>query len=1553
MALEPGGYADKLGNRYEGRWIVRQLLRVLNEELRYIECETVGDSERGVDLWIEQPGGVRQAQQCKSRNVSKDNWSVADLAQAGILAGMKKHLDSVPSNEFALVTAISSTLVHDICESARNSSGDPESFFEDQVQAISQKRRRAFSQFCERLGVNHDRVDGRARAFGYLQRFRIEYFPDTSTTREELHSQAGMLVRTDSDRPPSSVVAVLADFAQHNLRKQLDAPAIWDHLKSHGFQPRRLSNDTRIQPAVRELQSRFLESIRCDLIAGDLIHREEANKILESLKEHSGVIVHGAPGQGKSGVLYELAKRFEADDIAYVPFRLDRQEPSNTTRQFGADWDLPESPVICLNAIAVHRPAVLVLDQLDAIRWTSRHSLNALEVCRALVKEVRHLRASGKEISVILACRTYDMQNDPEVAGWLRAEKEKLERMVEVPVGELTTEAVGSVVASAGQNSSELSKRQQDILKSPQHLAMWVRIVKEQGAFEFQNRVQLIREYWAGRMREMGKVGVSEADGNGVLTRLVDFMEENGSVSAPRSLVSDTTILDALCGCGLIRADDRLVTFSHQSYLDYQIATRVVREIYSRERDICAWLGAREQQSLFRREQLRQALCLLADEFPDRFLDAVQAILVSEDIRFHLKHLCLEVVAQVDSPSERLVGYLKDLAGTDEWKEHIIGTVFLRHSSFARHLINDGAIAVWLEAEKWRDSALWLLRSVADVMPDEVTTVLRPYATRDEEWMKRVLNCLSLQAEEDSDAMFELRLKLARRGVFQDYMNWKKLPRRRSLRLLEAVVSAWNPGDISSEGLKRSRRRRSRFESWSTSDMAVLIQAALEVPGETWALFLPHICRLAPQDSQNPEALELWQDGGHAMADGMEGIVHGVVRLAIESGKRLARHNGKDFWERSQSLRSSSSPVVQYILIEAYASLPPDLGDQAISWLLEEESRFNIGSGENEPEWNPAARLIESLSPHCSLDVFRQLEEAIVHYHSPNERRSAEWALPAWKEGYFDDYWGRAQHFLLPSLCLDRCKDETVGLIGVLQRKYERYAQERFVRGMRSKGGFVGSTLPSDSLERISDQSWLQMVHNKSISEDDGPIRHWFDGCCKESSVRQFSQDLQRVAKRFPERFGQLALRFSADAHPDYAAAILDALKETEPKEVPDDEKAAWAPATTSLVEAVLAKFSDTSSRTYASRFCWLMADRAEERWSDQAIQQLSDYAVGHSDPGNNALCVGNRSGNFNADEASVDNLENNAINCVRGVAARAIGQQLWNYPDLFVRFQATIAQLCRDPHPAVRIAAVEACVPVLNMDRSFAIECFLAAVEGDLRIAAGRESQYFFNCGMVSHHAKFAVLVRQMLESPRADVAISGASEVAARWLFHDYFSQEVDKCLKGSTPQREGLARIASHFVAEPEYFSRCARVIGQLRDDPDEDVRHALRDVLREGDILQFPDGVKLVRDLVESQAFRDDPTSLIHRLKEDTGDLLAFSDVLFTMSDQFVGPLRDASRDYSIGSGYDVSEFLSLLIRLYEQADEVKDTEIVNRCLDACDTLFEKRVGVVRELAQAIG
>jgi len=67
MAFEPGGMSEKLGNRYEGRWVAKQFLWLLNEEIQSVTVELIGPDERGVDLLVVEKDGTRQLQQCKAR----------------------------------------------------------------------------------------------------------------------------------------------------------------------------------------------------------------------------------------------------------------------------------------------------------------------------------------------------------------------------------------------------------------------------------------------------------------------------------------------------------------------------------------------------------------------------------------------------------------------------------------------------------------------------------------------------------------------------------------------------------------------------------------------------------------------------------------------------------------------------------------------------------------------------------------------------------------------------------------------------------------------------------------------------------------------------------------------------------------------------------------------------------------------------------------------------------------------------------------------------------------------------------------------------------------------------------------------------------------------------------------------------------------------------------------------------------------------------------------------------------------------------------------------
>ena len=1488
MALEPGGYADKVGNRYEGRWIVRQLLRVLNETLKSVVVEAIGDDQDGIDLCVELPTGAQRSQQCKIRNLNNDKWTVADLDRRGVLSAMRSFLDKAATHEFSFVSALPSTVLHDLCESARASAGDAEIYYEHQIEKVGKERRQVFADFCSRLGLDSTKKPDRAAAFLYLRRIFIELWPDNATTRDDLLQEAATLVNGDF----TVIVSVLASFAQDSLRKTLDAATIWQYLESHKLYSRRLENDTRVAPAVKELRARFKESIELDLIDGDLIHREETDRLVATLKEHAVVVLHGQPGQGKSGVLFELIQKLEHDGIAYLPVRLDRNEPNHTSQQFGSDLGLPESPVHCLKALCNRRQGVLILDQLDAIRWTSRHSLNAMEVCKSLVREIRSLRALSCEVSVVLACRTYDLQNDPQIKSWLSAEKARQDQSVEIAVSPLTVDQVMDVARRVGP-TAKLTERQIQILRLPQHLAMWVRIVREQGAFDFQNRIQLMREFWTNRLRELAVRGIPGDRANLALAAFVNHMEKNGTIAAPQSLADDPTLLDALCACGLLRRDSAQITFSHQSYLDFQIASRLVREIYASQADILTWLGSRRNQTLFRREQLRQALCLQYEESPVSFLNSVKSVLSADDVRFHLKHLCLEVLGQLDNPTDGLVDYLGELVEKDEWKEHIIGTVFLRHVRYVRRLIDKGKLTDWLESDSWRNHALWLLRGVSEEIPDEVTKLLRPYLGRDKEWNDRILATIPWHPEDDSQPLFDFRLALARLGVYHDHVDWTKLDGNRSLDLLDAVASTWTPLDVS-EAHHRGGQQRSRFERWSQEEATRLGAAAEAQSARAWQLFMPHVCRLAPVDDEPYGALQLWIEGDRFdFRHGMEAIPHALVELVITSGKAFAASDKAGFWEKTKDLRNHDSPVVQYILVETYAALLSEHATVAIEWLLADPQRLTIGAGENEPEWMPAARMIDRLSPNCSEPIFRKLERTLIHYHSPDERRHAEYWLTTWKEGYFGDYWGRAQHFLLPALDPQRRSIEATGLIGVLGRKYESYATERFLRRSHGKGGFVGSTLGA-SVERISDQAWLGIVTSKTVPLDGHPIKHWHDDHITESSVRMFSQDLARVAKRFPNRFGQLALQFPDNVAPEYRAAILDGLTNTNSKEAPEEDRATWEPAPVSLIEQVLTHFACDSSQAFASKFCWLLYHRAEETWSNDALTQLADYACNHSNPQGNGIVIGNDKG-FDASESSVSNLENNSLNSVRSVAGLAIGEQLGNHLDLVERFRPTLEHLCTDPHPPVRMAGIEACLTLLNSNKDFAINCFCQASSGELRVAASRWAVYFFNVGMESHFDQLAPIILDMLESDQDKVAQEGAAELVARWIFHDFFADKIESVLAGTAPQRRGIANVVSGLVHKPEYFDKCSRLIERLWNDPDEDVRGELRGLVNSADVLHHAKGIALVKSFVSSQAFRDDPSTLIYTLREHTGSILPFADVLFQICQQFLGPLSETTRD----------------------------------------------------------
>lgn len=70
----------------------------------------------------------------------------------------------------------------------------------------------------------------------------------------------------------------------------------------------------------------------------------------------------------------------------------------------------------CCRAIT-KETAVIILDQLDALRWTQAHSGEALTICFQIIKELKQInKEREKPISIVFVCRTYDLNNDAAIS---------------------------------------------------------------------------------------------------------------------------------------------------------------------------------------------------------------------------------------------------------------------------------------------------------------------------------------------------------------------------------------------------------------------------------------------------------------------------------------------------------------------------------------------------------------------------------------------------------------------------------------------------------------------------------------------------------------------------------------------------------------------------------------------------------------------------------------------------------------------------------------------------------------------------------------------------------------------------------------------------------------------------------------------------------------------------------------------------------------------------------------------------------------------------------
>ena len=315
----------------------------------------------------------------------------------------------------------------------------------------------------------------------------------------------------------------------------------------------------------------------------------------------------------------------------------------------------------------------------------------------------------------------------------------------------------------------------------------------------------------------------------------------------------------------------------------------------------------------------------------------------------------------------------------------------------------------------------------------------------------------------------------------------------------------------------------------------------------------------------------------------------------------------------------------------------------------------------------------------------------------------------------------------------------------------------------------------------------------------------------------------------------------------------------------------------------------------------------------------------------------------------SFDMLQSNAINCVRGNAARAIARLLWDDSSLFEQFKDTIEKLALDENPAVKLVSLYALWPSYNIARDWASEIILNLYEQDYRLAGfyGTRNMLFFL--YPENRERVLEIIKKCYESEDEKLIEMGAYCLAEMFIRNNEFVDVMNNVNEMSEIQAKSVLQMTIVYFNDDEFNSLVKDIILKFKISS----LNVAMPILK----LLYDNLINLERDkdflieILSSNLGHTIVHEFIDYLKEESKSVVDYKDIILSTSYDLV------ERGYGKNEGIwgIENEIAKLIIGLYDetsgsQIPEMKN--IANECLDIWDLMYEKQIGQIRLLSQKL-
>ena len=1514
MSLEPGGRADKYGNKYENRYLAKLLLRLVKEELTSVTVEPLGINSNSVEFISEQKDGIVKHYQCKASNTTHPSWSISDLRRYKVFERSKEIIDNDIKNFYYFISPLQYNGLDELCKRARTNSSPAD--FKD-YQLTNNNLRHMFNDCMAEFGLDKNIPSDVAEAVFILSHCFFEQYITGMEAEQDLEEYIGMLFTGKA-----SVVRVLLEQYANDTEcygVKITAKDVIDYLESKDIHFRNYHGNKTILSRIRIINSTYWDSYHA--IHENLVHRTATDNIIESIKDGHSVILHGKAGTGKSGCLEEIILYLKQTGILYLSVKLDKHMPRISADAYGQDLGLPESPIYCLATLSVGKPCVLIMDQLDALRWTSNHSSDALDICKELIRQTEAInRYSEGKISIIFASRTFDLENDKGLKElFASSDSPSALKWIKVNIDQFTK---ADVIQIIGQTYSYLSSRLQKLLLTPSSLYVWSKLEENAQKNSISSVFELMNTWWQQIQQKCISVGLQFETVISCKDRIVGLMESRGIFSLPRVIfVDQAKEIDILVSLGLLNSNSntKSISFTHQSFLDYFITSDILEKIYLGY-ELKDLIGDRNSQTPLIRYRLLTVLQNLLESDPDSFAKQSVALLQTSDVRFYFKCAVFEVISQCDTPTAGIYQIIDEYIQKPEWSDYITQVVLYGHPAFVMRLrpLSDGDFP--------SDELLPLLKSISNKEPDFVTDKLLPFAFLNSEQDRKIFWTLCHDANDDSNNMFELRVQLLQNDptLLQNFWGFHELIQQsseRAIDLFKIVVECWPNHKVSRLYIEESTSlaRYTKQHAWPL--VTKLFPKICEITSD----YLPHW----PDDKWNFDYEDWVANNFH------ESAVREITEIVKEAFAECAQSSPDRLVSFIKELKYPISAVGHECIMYAVLNLPTDHADEVIAWLLEDaDQKIFVYSSNGDDFLSDSAQIIKKFSSTCNIALFQRLEQYICNWKESPERMADTFrdrlaVRKAHQTPVYYAYWGHMQKALLPSMDISRLSVFSKQLLDVVNRN-SWIRLPYFYRGF-SMGEFKPVVSPIENYtERLSNKTWLQIIstpQNKMSERWHGSNNGSY---YVEANHHAFASALGNQAKQEPLRFAKLSLSFPANCYEGYISHVLYALSDNSSNGEFDVE----------LVSKVIRRYGHSKNLNIAIAVSRVIEKRPNEMWPDDVINILKEIALNHPHPDKDEYGVTSSS---DPEHKSTHSLLQNSINCARGCALHAIAALLWEHYDWGEKLKSTILLASKDPNRAVRFAVMDCVLPYYNIEKAFSVETFTSLTENDLRVVAAHGYWDILSREYDNRNAYYRGILIKACLSEIDDLAECAAGLLCAAGIYHN--DQEALSFIMShqfSAKQQGRICRQAVSSFNLDEYHEKSRAVLTYLMDHSSDELQGFNRLFFDRCIVIQRDEEflIHLMESIQSTHLFH----SFLHYLYESDEDICSFARVLNAIGNSLSRMPPEG------GERLIVTDLVKCVIRLF---DKGKDDPFVREvCLDIWDKLFMSNLHDIKPLSDMI-